>query len=85
MDHKLTTPPKPSWPRKKTPESSMIAEFMYAPEEQKLFVHFGTNDSVYTYVPVDQKKWDALDKAASAGAYFSKHIRGNKSIKAKPL
>lgn len=83
MDHKL--PVNPSWPRKKTPESSMIAEFAYNPKDQVLYVHFSTNDSVYSYTPVPENKWKALEAAPSAGGYFAKHIKNNKSIKNKSI
>jgi hypothetical protein len=83
MDHKI--PVNPSWPRKKTPESSQIAEIAYNAKDSKLYVHFSTNDSVYEFSPVKPSQWKALENAISTGAYFTKHIKTDKSIRAKSL
>lgn len=83
MDHKI--PVNPEWPRKKTPESSMIAEYAYNEKDQTLYVHFKTNDSVYSYTPLTPGKWKSLESAISSGAYFSKHIKNDKSIKSQSL
>lgn len=83
MDHKI--PVNPDWPRKKTPESSMIAEYAYNEKAETMYVHFKTNDSVYSYAPVSKNKWSSLESAISSGAYFSKHIKNDKSIKNKSL
>lgn len=83
MDHKL--PVNPSWPRKKTPESSQIAEIAYNAKDKVLFVHFSTNDSVYSYAPVSESQWKAMEASPSAGGYFVKHIRNNKSIRSKSI
>lgn len=83
MDHKL--PVNPKWERKKTPESSMVAEIAYNEKDKKLYVHFSTNNSVYEYVPVEKSQWDKMIEAPSPGSYFSKHISGNKKIKFRSL
>ena len=82
MDHKI--PLNPDWPRKKTPESSLIAEVAYNTKDT-LYVHFRTNDSVYSYTPVTPNQWKTMDAAVSAGGHFIKHFKGNKKIKFKSL
>ncbi len=83
MDHKV--PVNPDWPRKKTPESSLIEEVVYNPAAQTLYVHFKTNDSVYSYIPVSAGQWKTMYDAPSSSGYFVKHIKGNKKIKYKSI
>lgn len=82
MDHKI--PVNPDWPRKKTPESSLIEEVAYNTKDT-LYVHFKTNNSVYSYNPITPNQWKAMDAAVSASGYFIKHIKGNKKIKFNSL
>lgn len=54
-------------------QSSMFDEVAF--ENFTLYVHFTTNDSIYSYKPVSQKRYMELVDAPSASAYFNKHFK----------
>lgn len=64
--------------------SGHLSEAGYDKDNETMYIRF-TNGSIYTYSPVDEDKYKSLISASSAGAYFHKHIKNNKSIICKPL
>lgn len=63
--------------------STQILEVGYLESERKMLVVF-LGKSVYEYVPVERKQYEAMIESSSVGGYFNKHIRKDKSIVYKP-
>jgi hypothetical protein len=60
-------------------KSSMFDEVAF--ENFTLYVHFKTNDSIYSYNPVSEKRYLELVDAPSASAYFNKHFKTKSKLK----
>lgn len=82
MDKLIPIPPH--WPRVKF-NSTLLSEAAYDEASQKMYVHFATNDTVYEYEPVKKDKFLKMAESPSAGAFFTKHFKTNKSIKCKKV
>jgi hypothetical protein len=80
MDHKF--PINPDWQRHKFANSQML-EAGYDRKTQTMYVHFKANDTVYTYNPIPETKYNAMVESPSPGTYFHKHFRNKKDIKIK--
>lgn len=65
--------------------SSQIQEVAYVPSIETMYVNFKSNDSVYSYVPVDRKKFDALKDSPSIGGYFYKNFKRSHELKVKSI
>jgi hypothetical protein len=57
------------------PRSSNIASATYDADTEVLEIEFKRSGSVYRYFAVPQRLFEGLEKAASAGQYFSERIR----------
>lgn len=58
-----------------SPDSTLVSSAYYNRGEQKLFVKFGGNGT-YGYEKVPSWVWDQFSKAASAGNFYNKEIKG---------
>ena len=58
-----------------SPDSTLVHSAYYNKGEQKLFVKLGGN-GLYGYEKVPSWVWDQFSKAASAGNFYNKEIKG---------
>jgi hypothetical protein len=79
IDEKV--PVHPSWERIETPESSQMQEVVYNPVKKEMYVNFKSNNSVYSYSPVEPSKFKGLKDSPSRGAYFYKHFKKSDKLK----
>lgn len=63
--------------------SGNIKGVFYDETEQKLYVKFMRNNSVYSYRKVAKKVFDELMKSPSIGSYFAQKIKSNNKYIAK--
>lgn len=61
--------------------SSQIQEVAYVPSIKMMYVNFKSNDSVYSYTPVEQKKFEKMIDSPSIGAYFHGHFKKSNELK----
>lgn len=55
--------------------SSMLLDGAYDPDSKEMVLTF-SNGRSYTFRGVDQKVWDGMKLAPSAGGYFNAEIKG---------
>ena len=60
-------------------DSSVIDSFYITNEEQGLVITFHSGKT-YSYPEASMDDYKGLKEAESAGSYFSKHIRSQKSV-----
>lgn len=65
--------------------SSLVQEVAYVPSIKTMYVNFKTNDSVYSYVPVEESKFQKMIDSPSIGAYFIGHFKKSKELKVTSL